>query len=96
MGESGMSAVPNDIRETAKAVRANLCNDIVCVLDRGCGCLDAIAEALMAERERCAKIADMWGPEEEYTHGDHYASGLCDAGERIAAAIRSDNAAGKP
>jgi hypothetical protein len=44
------SEIPADIRATAKAVRDKLCIDCECTFDRGCGCLDAIAEAMLAER----------------------------------------------
>jgi hypothetical protein len=54
--------VPEDIREKAKAVRDKLCIESECTFDRGCGCLDALTEALLSERlaqkERDAKIAE--------------------------------------
>jgi hypothetical protein len=57
-----MSEIPQDIRDTAKKVRDQLCIDCECTFDNGCGCLDALTAALAAERERCAKIADeMYG-----------------------------------
>lgn len=55
------SEIPADIRATAKAVRDKLCLDCECTFDRGCGCLDALHEALLAERERAARIAKNHG-----------------------------------
>lgn len=51
------SEIPEDIRATAKAVRDKLCIDCECTFDRGCGCLDALHEALLAERRSCSVIA---------------------------------------
>lgn len=53
-----MTDIPDDIRKTAHALRDKLCiGNELCSFDKGCGCLDAIAEALLAERERCAQAA---------------------------------------
>ena len=53
---------PEDIREKAKAVRDKLCIESECTFDRGCGCLNALTQALLSERlaqkERDAKIAE--------------------------------------
>lgn len=72
--------IPDDIQEEARRV-----------VERGYdeGLVEAVERALLAERERAARIAEDWQPEEEYLPGDHYEAGLCDAGERIAAAIRA-------
>jgi hypothetical protein len=51
------SEIPEDIRATAKTVRDKLCIDCECTFDEGCGCLDALHEALLAEREECHRIA---------------------------------------
>ena len=55
-----------------------------------------IARAIAAERERCAKIAEEWTVSDEqrgrYPHGDWYITGLDDAGDQIADAIRGTNA----
>lgn len=64
------------------------------VVERGYneGLMEAVVRALKAERERCAKIAEGWEPSDgeiaQYSHGSHYISGLEDAADRIAAAIR--------
>lgn len=65
-----MPAIPDDIRSAA-----------VAVVDRGynVGLIDAVAEALMAERERCAKIVDEWPSNDNYV-------------DEIAAAIRAPTA----
>ncbi|RWO34749.1 MAG: hypothetical protein EOS10_00145 [Mesorhizobium sp.] len=79
--------IPNDIRDAA-----------IAVVDRGwnVGLIHAVAEALMAERERCAKIAEFATP---FFPGlpSHHENNIC-VGEdiKIARLIRSDNAAGKP
>jgi hypothetical protein len=55
------TAIPEDIREKAKAVRDQLCIDCECAFDEGCGCLDALQKSLLAERreqkERDADVA---------------------------------------
>jgi len=87
-----MSDIPDDIRATAAAIaaKANEC----CYRMDGYeeDIRDQIAEALMAERERCAKIAEdktgrfwRWGP----NFNTRVAQRTC---EEIAAAIRSDKA----
>lgn len=53
-----MSDIPEDVMKAAHAVRDKTCADAECTFDAGCGCLDAIARAIMAERERCAEIAE--------------------------------------
>jgi len=50
--------IPADIAATAwSLVCGSGCIIDVCSLP-GCGCFDKIAAALLAERERCAKIAE--------------------------------------
>lgn len=84
-----MSEIPERIRETARTV----CRDIYGGFTPP-EHVETIARALLAERERCAKIADEWEPISVLLP-------LCDAqtneaavvaqvetGERIAAAIR--------
>lgn len=53
--------MPGDIEAKAWAVLCKQsCNSDVCSFKRGCGCFDAVAAALMAERmkerQRCAQI----------------------------------------
>lgn len=45
--------------------------------------------AVLAERERCAKIADAYGWEGRPRHNGPYEEGAYDAGDSIASAIRS-------
>jgi hypothetical protein len=52
-----MADVPEDIRAAADSLVRGLCCD-TCQFMNGCGCFDRIAQALMAEREQAAKIAD--------------------------------------
>lgn len=77
--------IPEDIRESALAVVA-----------RGFiqeGLIDAVAQALMAERSRCAKIAEVLiegdapNPRLGYASPDYHA-GYSSAATDIAAAIR--------
>jgi hypothetical protein len=51
--------IPEDVMKAALAVRAQLCTDDVCALPAGCGCLDAIAAAILAERDRCYDLAEI-------------------------------------
>ncbi len=48
--------------KAAKTIRAQLCIDRGCIINTGCGCLEAIATALRdaarREREACAKVAE--------------------------------------
>lgn len=50
--------MPEDVKAAALKVRQGLCLDCECTYERGCGCLSAISTAILAERERCAKIAE--------------------------------------
>ncbi|RWO22831.1 hypothetical protein [Mesorhizobium sp.] len=82
-----MSDIPDDIRATAES----LVDPVVCSCnyDRATA---IIAEALMAERENCAKIAE--GMPWQIDVSPDHVRGL--KGSDVAAAIRSpDNAAGK-
>lgn len=59
--------IPDDIQKTAwKLVCGCGCITDVCSLP-GCGCFESIAAALIAERERAAKIAENyrtdWAPD---------------------------------
>lgn len=70
-------------RETAEKVRDQLCIDSQCVFSKGCGCIDAIAAALAAEREACAKVAaNEYNPLHDSNDEGRMA-------EQIAAAIRA-------
>ena len=53
--------MPEDVKAAALKVRQGLCLDCECTYERGCGCLSAISTAILAERERCAKIAERFG-----------------------------------
>ena len=80
-----MSDIPADIRAKAEKLAET-------VIYSGPGDIlaaDLIAEALMEERERCAKIAEAAGRELE-------PSFMADTAWEIAAAIRSPDNAGKP
>lgn len=48
-----MSEIPADVMETAQAVASAYGME-------GANALEAIASAIMAERERCAKITEDW------------------------------------
>lgn len=50
--------IPEDVMKAALEVRTHLCLDTVCTFPAGCGCLEVLAGAILAERERCAKIAE--------------------------------------
>ncbi len=79
--------IPEEIRAAAYAIFDGDTFNLV----------DEVARALLAERlrtiEECAKVAEVWDiPREQRTDGTfdfHYVAGIDDAGEAIAAAIRS-------
>ena len=52
--------MPEDVKASARRMRRGLCLESECAFERGCGCLDAIANAFMeqrvAERERIAAL----------------------------------------
>ena len=75
--------IPDDIGQAVQALYRDV------MFSTPIAAIDILSRALLAERERAAKIAEGWVPKEEYASHDHYGTGLIDAGERIAKAIRS-------
>jgi hypothetical protein len=75
--------IPDDIRAAAEAVVERGYNE---------GLLDAVARALLAERERCARIAESQQTF-EWAGGDDWAAGYVDGKSAAAKAIRKDETA---
>ena len=86
--------VPDDIREKARELISSLCASAMHCEN----CIERIAKALMAERERCAKIAEDWElverilPLADDSHNEAALTGQNEAAERIAIAIRRGTA----
>jgi hypothetical protein len=78
--------IPKDVMKAALAARAQLCTDDVCAHPAGCGCLDAIAAAILAEQDRCYDLAEI---EMLINLSDRIPA---DAARRVLAAIRSPDA----
>ena len=79
-----MTDIPEDIEKKVREVRNQLCIEYECTFDAGCGCREAIARAILAERARCAQIAE--------NAVDYHDDGLStfDAAQVIASAIRNE------
>lgn len=76
------SEISAELMATAKAVRSRLCLDCECAFDRGCGCLDAIAQALLAEREATNQ---RWRDSDEAAREAGFMLGPSDIAEAIIA-----------
>ena len=83
-----MTEYPKDIMGKALNVRNSMCMDCECKFVVWCVCLDNVAQALMEEREKAARIAEREGV---YPELNVFAGGpeWYQHGKRIAAAIRS-------
>lgn len=89
-----MSEIPDDLMAKARTLLNGSCSD-VCEFDRGCGCLDDIAAALLSERRetarRCVEICEQAERHAYVAHGAHpmdgYADGCSEEAEAIASRI---------
>lgn len=90
-----MDEIPEDVMKAAREVRRGLCIDSECAFDRGCGCLSALAEAILAERmkerARCAEIAEDEDGRFSWAGMDRNARMLQQCCREIASAIRGED-----